>query len=656
VKSTNRNNSQFLILKSHLQTYNKILKQSIRTAKKIYFEKCFNRYKFDIRKTWSSINEIINRTKKKSDFPDYFLVDGNPNSDKNFIANKFNEYYTNIGPELAAHIELPTNRSFKDYLLNPTTEKFNFSRVTENDIIKAIDNLKSKTSSGYDRISNKLLKFVKHEICTPVMLILNQSITHGTFPSSLKIAKVSPLYKKGDAKLLENYRPISILPSLSKIFEKIMYQQIYNHLSTSNLFYNSQYGFRSRHSTEFAAYELVERIINELDNNNVPLTIYLDLSKAFDTLDHNILLAKLSFYGFHDYSLRLIKSYLTNRKQYVDLNGTLSNFEFIKTGVPQGSILGPLLFIIYINDLNLASPFFHPLVYADDTTLFVSINTSDLSTIGTTINNELSNIDIWLKLNKLSLNTAKTKAMIFHMPQKIVQLPQININNHQIEFVDTFNFLGIVLDKSLRWTPHTDLIGKKISKINGILNQLKNYLPTNILTTIYNSLILPHLNYGTFLWGCKSKKINVLQKKSIRIISKSKFNAHTSGLFKNLGLLKFGDLCALHDLKLCYKIENRQSPEFFSQFHSSVSRVNSTSNVTTRFSSNIRIPRIKHEFSRSSIAYRYPNVLNNMPDNIKLKVYSHSWNGLKNYFKNIITASYSTVCMNENCFICNRPR
>lgn len=645
---------QFFVLKSNFQMYNKILKQSIRKAKKIYYENCFNKYKSDIKKTWTSINDIINRCKTKTDFPEYFLFDGHPHSDKTFIANKFNSYYTNIGLELASNINLPENKSFKDYLKNPTIQKFDFLKTTENEIIKVIDKFKSKSSTGYDRVSNNLIKFVKKEICTPIMLIFNQTISTGMFPNALKIAKVSMLFKKGDAKLIENYRPISILPSFSKIFEKIMFQQMYNYFSSFKLFYNSQYGFRSLHSTELAAYELIERILKDLDNDKIPLNIYLDLSKAFDTLDHQILLSKLSYYGFYDSSLKLMNSYLTDRQQFVDFNGTQSDYCQIKTGVPQGSILGPLLFIIYMNDIYLSSTFFHPLIYADDTTLFVSINTSEISTISNTINNELENVNTWLKLNKLSLNTSKTKAILFHMPQKqITQLPNIKIDNYPIVFEDSFNFLGIVLDKNLRWTPHIDLISKKISKINGILNRIKNFLPTYVLVIIYNTLVLPYLNYGTFVWGWKNRQINILQKKSIRIISKSSYNAHTSLLFKNLRILKFGDLCALHDLKLCFQIENGQSPAFFSQFHSS-SQNYITNTIITRTSSNIRLPRIYHEFSRKSIAYRYPNILNNMADNIKSKIYTHSWNGLKLYFKNMTISSYDTSCHIENCYICNR--
>jgi len=211
-----------------------------------------------------------------------------------------------------------------------------------------------------------------------------------------------------------------------------------------------------------------------------------------------------------------------------------------------------------------------------------------------------------------------------------------------------------VIDKHLKWTAHIDHISKKISRTNGILSKLKHTLPVFTLVNIYNALVLPHLNYGVFLWGWKNNKVNTLQKKAIRIISHSRYNSHTSIVFKSLNLLKFGDICALHDLKLCYKIENRQSPEFFSQFHSSIARDDSTYHVNTRFSSNIRLPRLKHEFARNSIAYRYSQIYNNMNPALKAKIYTHSMNGLKSYFKKVKIDSYSTECSIVNCYICNR--
>ena len=176
-------------------------------------------------------------------------------------------------------------------------------------------------------------------------------INTGIFPDKLKLAKVCPIYKKDDENLFTNYRPISLLPAISKIFEKVIFRQLYDYFQIKKLFYNSQYGFRTEHSTEFAALEVIDRILIEMDENEIPINIYLDLSKAFDTLDHNILLYKLNHYGISGSSLKLIESYLTNREQYVEIDNTKSKTQKIKTGVPQGSILGPLLFLIYINDI-----------------------------------------------------------------------------------------------------------------------------------------------------------------------------------------------------------------------------------------------------------------------------------------------------------------
>ena len=289
--------------------------------------------------------------------------------DKQIITDSFNTYFTNIGVTLANKIKNSGTKTFKSYLDKPSETNFNFTPVTEIDVKNVIKQLKSKSSQGADGLSDKLLKSIENIIVKSLTLITNQCIETGVFPDKLKIAKVVPLYKKDDETLIENYRPVSILPAISKVIEKIMFRQIYEYFTINNLFYKSQYGFRQKHSTEFAAYELLDRDICELDKGKTHFCVFLDLSKAFDTINHSILLHKLNYYGFRRGGLNLLNSYLWNRKQYVQFGGTKSSLSNIMTGVPQGSILGPLVFIIYMNDINKASFILRLLIYADDTTL-----------------------------------------------------------------------------------------------------------------------------------------------------------------------------------------------------------------------------------------------------------------------------------------------
>ena len=233
-----------------------------------------------------------------------------------------------------------------------------------------------------------------------------------------------PIHKKADETDLNNYRPISLLPEVSKIIEKVIYNQVYNYFENHNILYDHQYGFRKQHSTEHAVLELVDRTTIALDKGETPINIFLDLSKAFDTLDHNILLNKLNYYGIQSTALNLFKSYLHNRKQFVIVNNAKSRTQHITTGVPQGSILGPLLFIIYINDLPNASTIFNFTMYADDTTLSTSIQSIQMANpnvnVDTLINNELRKISDCLSINKLSLNVKKSKFIVHKMINKTV--------------------------------------------------------------------------------------------------------------------------------------------------------------------------------------------------------------------------------------------
>ena len=387
-----------------------------------------------------------------------FIVDREVLTDKHVIANRLNTFFTNIGPKPASQIVTDGNSSYEDFLINPTLHEFNFNQIGEEDVVNVIDKLPSKTSSGVDGISTNLLKDIKYIISKPLTLIINQCLETGIFPSKLKVAKVIPILKRGDETIFDNYRPISILPAISKVFERIIFNQIHNYFHVNDLYFCSQYGFRKEHSTELAVLELVDRITQHLDKGTTPINVYLDLSKAFDTLDHNILLHKLKYYGIEGTALRLFESYLNERQQYVDLDGTNSNYNRILTGVPQGSILGPLLFIIYINDIAQSSNHFNFIIYADDTTL---CSTLKINADATKLNRELNNVSHWLNLNKLSLNVKKTKAMVFRMPQKKIIQPNIQINGSNIEFVENFIFLGITINNKLNWNSHINKVTKQ---------------------------------------------------------------------------------------------------------------------------------------------------------------------------------------------------
>ena len=501
LKSHPVNSQEYYTLKTNLKTYNTILTKNIRKAKKDYYYDQFAKYKNDIRKTWDTLKDVIIRSKNTSSFPSHFIINTSTVTEKPIIADKFNEYFCEIGPKLAESIPSPRNPhvNFQSNLGTPCLDNFIFDYPTAEEIIKHIQNLKPKSSSGYDQISSKLLKEIGPIISQHLCLIINQSLCTGIFPDRLKLAKVIPLFKKGYKLLFENYRPISLLTAISKIFERVVFNQLYDHLTKHNLLFVGQYGFRKRHSTEYAALELVDRISNGLDNRKLPISIFLDLSKAFDTLDHQILLHKLYHYGIRNSALNWFSSYLTNRLQYIDIDGTKSNSRPLSTGVPQGFILGPLLFIIYMNDINAVSPKFTFILYADDTTMissmytFTSVTRQDTACIADNINEELSKISDWLAVNKLSLNTSKTKFIQFHHRQKTLNendYLKLRINDSEIERVQEFNFLGLTINEYLDWSSHCNKIAFKISRTLGIMNRLKHELPSIILKLMYDALIV----------------------------------------------------------------------------------------------------------------------------------------------------------------------
>ena len=569
-KSTN-NNDEYEVKKINFKTFEKIVKDNIRAAKREYYFKTFTSQKNDMKKTWKTIDETLNRRKNKSKFPSEFIVNNRSIADQKEIADQFNIFFSSIGSTLSDSIEIADSTlDFTDYLNNPTEHHFNFNTITESETLSIINKLKNKNSSGKDEISNKLLKSIKDEIAKPLTIIINQSLKTGVFPDALKIAKVKPLYKKGDNFCLNNYRPISLLPTISKIFERVMFTQLYSYLNANNLLSEQQYGFRSQHSTELACVKLVDYITTEMDNIKkikTPTAIFLDLSKAFDTLNFNILLNKLQYYGIDGISLSLIRSYLTDRFQYVQFENSESDLLEIKTGIPQGSILGPLFLSIMINDLVNSSNKFKFLMYADDTTIYFNLEDFPIENREVLINNELEKVNKWLKLNKLAVNVDKTKSMLFHKRRPVTPI-QFSMNNRIIDVVQYFNYLGIMLDADMSWKTHVAMVRNKLSRINGILHRLKYIYPQSILITLYKSLFVPHINYGSLLWGHAGGALDKIQKKAVRTITYSNYIAHSEPLLKELNLLKVKDLFELKILKFLFKLYHNNLPPYFNSYRS----------------------------------------------------------------------------------------
>ena len=656
LKKTHTSSEQYDTLKINLRTYNKILRQNIRNAKQIHYETCFNQYKHDIKSTWMTIKEVMGKGAKADKYPESFRHGNKTLTNKQDIVNHFNNFFTNLGPTLASKINNHSSKSYKNFLKNKTKTSFNFELVTEKEIEKTISELCPKNSFGHDEISTNHLKTLKKPISKSLALIVNQCLKTGIFPENLKLAKVIPIYKKGDPSDMNNYRPISLLPSISKVIEKVVSKQLTQYLIRNNLINMNQYGFRPGYSTELAALHVIDKVTKDLDKKLIPINIYLDLSKAFDTLNHEILLNKLNHYGVSNIELTFFRNYLSNRKQFVQMGDTKSSFEYIKTGVPQGSILGPLLFILYINELSSVSTFFKTVTYADDTTLMTSLNSDEIKNINeisNIISLELNKIIVWLELNRLSLNVSKSKFMIFHMPQKKFVAPSIKIYDTILERVNTFNFLGITLHEHLKWDTHIHHISNKICRVVGTLNKLKHYIPQNILQTIYNSLILSHLHYGVLLWGNDNlDRLLKLQKRAIRNIVNASYNAHSEPLFKTLNILKISDIHKLQQLKFLHKFLNHNLPEYFFSF--SIIRNQDMHTYNTRYKEHVTTPKIKHEFARKCISNQIHTLINNTPDSITNTISTHSLHGYAIYIKRGIIDSYSPVCRLANCYICSR--
>lgn len=459
--------------------------------------------------------------------------------------------------------------------------------------------------------------------------IINLSFTQGCFPEELKIARVIPLYKSGDNQLLKNYRPVSVLPLFSKLFERVMFNRILEFINKHSLLYKFQFGLRSGHSTSNALMIIVDKILGGFNEGDMTIGVFIDFSKAFDTVNHQILLNKLIKYGIRGPAYKWLTNYLHNRKQFVSYDSVTSSTGNISCGVPQGSILGPLLFILFINDMYKVSEKIYPILFADDSNIF--IQGKNLSNITAILNEELSKINLWIQANKLSLNIDKTKFILFKPRRKQpTTVYPVMINNRTIERIYETKFLGVIISSDLSWDHHTKYIAGKIAKGIGVICKARQSLSQKSLLTLYYSFVYPYLCYCVEVWGATSNKnlhrLHKMQKKIVCLITSSFFNCHTDPLFLLLKLLNVYKLYTYRVALFMYRVNKGTCPSSMKFMFSR----NSHHNYVTRQDSNYCLPLFRYKICQTNIRYRGAIIWNRISNSVD--VYC-SYHGFKNRVK-----------------------
>ena len=626
-----------------------------RKAEKDYLKDKVQESIGDIKRHWSILRSVINKTNNKQEVTTNFLYHGKWIEDSQTNANNMNNYLFNVGKETNESVgtaKLPPEHYLNQYRQS-NEHSILLSDVSINEVLEVCRKLTKKTSCDPSGFKQNLILEDAELIAHVLAHLVNCSMKEGICPRSSKLARVTPVYKqKGSKHLYENYRPISLLSTFSKIMERLIYNRVFDFLVRYGILFESQYGFRRGHNTTHATLDFVKAIEDAIEKNDFAIGVFCDLSKAFDTLSHDILLQKLNHYGIRGRALDWFISYLSGREQYVDWNGKTSDKLPILFGVPQGSILGPLLFLIYINDLSTSSNA-KCVLFADDSNLL--IQGKDLKLTAATLNNELEKINDFFKSNKLKLNTKKTKLVCFRKKSQQVDYNDIQIflDGDKLEFEEEAAFLGITIDSHLSWESHCKGVANKISRNCGAINRVKKLLPPSSLKILYSSLILPHLQYGLAAWGgCSGqnkKRIIATQKRVTRVISKSYYTSHTEPRMKKLGLLKLEDLYEQQCSTYIHDIINNRAPSALKQL------IKLEREATSHYLRNhqaephsLRPPLTRTKTSVNSFCSKGPLTWNLLPNEIKnIQSKSIFKNKLKQHYLN--RYSNSTECSNPRC-------
>lgn len=606
------------------KSYKRCLNRLVKAARKHYYNAALEQHKNDLKRTWQVLKEIIG-VPDRTDISKSFVIDNQEVNEPSQIANCFNKYFVNVGKDLAA--SLPSSDQSPTELIELSQSSIFFAPVVEGEVEQCFLQMK-EGSAGHDGIKPSVIKKCKEYLLSPLAYIFNLSITEGTVPKSLKYAIVTPIYKTGEQNLMSNYRPISVLPVFSKILERLIFKRLYSYITEKDYFSKHQFGFRKKLSTEMALLTAVDKITQALDNREHAVGLFLDLKKAFDTVDSNILLQKLNRYGVRGNAFQWFVSYLNNRTQSVKYRESISQKLPVTVGVPQGSILGPLLFILYINDMPNLLRDSKAIIFADDTTLFTS--SSDVESALYLLQQDADRLAKWFVTNKLSLNLSKTNFMLFTTNVSVrSRTLQLKISGSTIKRVQMCKFLGVLFDERLSWSYHVDHVCQKLRKSIGILKKASAVLDQSTMLTLYYTMIYPHLTYCHLVWGVVSMihimRITRLQKRVVRIICKQTRLAHTLPLFEETKIICVNDLYSYFLSLFVYKLSHCLFPQSFQSQIDVNLPVPTADNTPRRL--NVRLPLCRTTLRQKTIHYQVPKFCNDflfrmeIPETLSLHSY-----------------------------------
>lgn len=586
----------------------------LRKKERSFYEQKINENRSDSKKMWQVLKTLINKGKKNVNFSTLDICQNTTE-----IEDTINDYFVKSIQDIVETIPEP-EREFEEIQFKIKDSIKEFRSISLNKLERTITQLKNK-SSGDDILSVKLLKNIFHTVGFPLLNLINTSIKKGMLPAELKISTVVPIPKVNFPKKGEELRPINLLPVVEKVIERVVHEQINEYLEKKAIFYEGQSGFRNKHSCESACQLVLSKWKKEIDNGNIIVSVFVDLKRAFETIDRQKLLKTCEVYGIEGTVLKWLQHYLTDRHQRTKIGVKSSQKSCIKYGVPQGSVLGPLLFILYINDVKRYLTKSDVNLYADDTV--ISVSGPNFKEVVDIINKELNIFKNWLYVKKLKLNSTKTKCMVFGTRNKcklaMNEKLHIKIDSVIIEQVTEVQYLGIKLDQYLTLNKHVDFICKKLGKKIGYFNRISNKLSERTRGLVYNTIIYPQFTYCiSLLIYCRKEdisRIQILQNRVMRILLGCNKQTRIKDMLKQLNFLNIEQMIEEANLILIYKIINGLTPRYLQQF---LTKRNNMTDYNLRFEEGYFVERFNTSILEKSLFVAGLRSYNNLPRIVKI--------------------------------------